>query len=287
MTYENRDYAKRDGYPDQSWTRAVQWIVIANVVVFLATFLGARSSVGNRELFNLLALVPYEVTSGHRIWQLLTYAFVHENPFQLIVNMYILWVAGRHLEFLYGPWRFLRFYLGAALFSSLLYVAFAYYQPAIRAAPMLGASGAAMAVLVVYASYHPGDKILLYLLYEVPIWLGVIVMVGTDLAIVAQAGESGRVAAGCYVAGAAFGFGWHKLGDKLDAILQRIPARTPAVRVTRRSSPLPPAPVKTTSALEAELDDVLRKLHEKGMGGLSEDDKGVLERASKHYRGER
>jgi membrane associated rhomboid family serine protease len=289
MSYENRDYAKRDGSPDQTWTRGVQWLVIANVTIFLASFLATKAAgLGPRDVYDLLALVPNRTFHDHRVWQVLTYAFVHDlqNPFHLILNMYILWVAGRDLEFLYGTPRFLKFYFSAAAFSSLLYLLLSALVPQLRSVPLLGASGAAMAVLVVYASYHPGDRILLYLLFEVPIWAGVLVMIGMDLMLVSHSNEGGGFAAGCYVAGAAFGYGAHRLRDHIESVFARTPARTTTTtRTTKRPSApaAPAAPPPTT--LEAELDEVLKKIHEKGMGGLTDDEKGILERASRHYRG--
>ena len=291
MSFDNRDYARRDAYPDQGWTRAVQWLVIANVAVYLALFLATKSpaaGVGAHEIYGLFALVPSEALHGHRFWQVLTYAFVHDlqNPFHLIVDMYLLWVAGRDLEFMYGTARFLRFYFAASIFTALLYLSIAALHPQIRDVPLLGASGAVMAVLVVYASYHPGDKILLYLIYEVPIWLGVVVMLGTDLLVVGYSTEARSIAGGCALAGAAFGLGWHRLSHHLEAVLSRVPAPPPPRAVKRIPSP-PSPPPSTTAALEAELDDVLRKLHAKGMGGLTDDEKGVLDRASRHYRAKR
>ncbi len=291
MSFENRDYAKRDTYPDQGWTRAVKWLVVANVAVFLGSFLAtqAATDVGPHEVYGVLGLVPRELVHGLRAWQLVTYAFVHDlrNPFHLIINMYILWVAGRGLEFIYGIRRFVTFYFLAALFSGVVYLALAVTIPECRGVPLYGASGAVMAVLVVYASYHPGDKILLFLLFDVPIWIGVAAMVGIDLMVVSHASEGGGIAAGCHVAGAAFGFLFHRFRDRLEALLERVPARVPAVRVNVRpaSSASAPPPGATSSVLEAQLDQVLKKIHEKGMSDLTDDEKGVLDRASKHYRG--
>jgi membrane associated rhomboid family serine protease len=293
MSFENRDYAKRDSYPDQGWTRAVKWLVIANIAFFLGTFLATRASpeIGPREIYGALGLVPGELVHRLRLWQLLTYAFVHDlaNPFHLIINMYILWVAGRGLEFIYGIRRFVTFYFLAALFSAVVYLGLALMIPECRGLPLYGASGAVMAVLVVYASYHPGDRILLFLLFDVPIWIGVAAMVGIDLMVVSHASEGGGVAAGCHVAGAAFGFVFHHFRDRIETLLERVPARVPAVRINVRpaSSAAAPPAGSTSSALEAELDQVLKKIHEKGMGDLTDDEKGVLDRASKHYRGKR
>jgi membrane associated rhomboid family serine protease len=290
MSFDNRDYAKRDAYPDQGWTRAVQWLVVANVAVYLLAFLATKSQPGAsaRDVYGLVALVPADVLHGHRLWQVLTYAFVHDlqNPFHLILDMYLLWVAGRDLEFMYGTARFLRFYAAAAIFTAALYLVIAVTHPEIRSTPLFGSSGAVMAVLVVYASYHPGDKILLFLIYEVPIWVGVIVMLATDLAVLGYSTEARATAGGCALGGAAFGFAWHRLSHHLEAAFARVPASVPAHAPRRIVSP-PASPPSTTAALEAELDDVLRKLHAKGMGGLTDDEKGVLERASKHYRAKR
>lgn len=291
MPFENRDYAKRDGHPDQTWTPGVQGLVVANVALYLVAFLATKAVVGFgvRDLYELFALVPDRAFHDHRVWQVLTYAFVHDqkNPFHLILNMYILWVAGRDLELRYGLSRFLKFYCAAAAFTSLLYLALSAIVPDLRHMPLFGASGAALAVLLVHASYHPGDKILLYLIFEVPIWAGVLVMIGMDLLLVSHSSEGAGFAAGCFMAGAALAFFGHKLREHLEAVFARAPVRTGAApaRVAAKRAPSP-ASSPDTADLEAELDVVLMKIHEKGMGGLTDDEKGILERASKHYRGE-
>src|SRR5690349_21159033 len=102
MPFENRDYARREAVSDQGWTRGVQWLVAANVAVFLGSFLATKAGTGAgpREVYDLFALVPDRAVEDHRLWQVLTYSLVHDlqNPFHLILDMYILWVVGRDGE---------------------------------------------------------------------------------------------------------------------------------------------------------------------------------------------
>ncbi len=93
----------------------VKNLLIINVLVFLLTqALGARGI----DLDNYLAL-HYWQSPKFKWWQLVTHMFMHGNWGHIFFNMFALWMFGRILENMWGPKRFLIFYLvcgvGAAL----------------------------------------------------------------------------------------------------------------------------------------------------------------------------
>jgi membrane associated rhomboid family serine protease len=278
---EYRDYyAAKDAYPyTDGWTPAVLAIVCANVVVYIAMHVAVKAGVTTApELYSLFAFVPDRaLVHGHRFWQLVTYAFLHDlgNPFHLLLNMYMLWIAGRELEFLYGKLRFVRFYVAAAIVGALVYALSTVPFAEDVDVPMLGASGAVMAVLVVYALYHPNDRFLLFFLLDVPVWAGVALLVAMDVSMAFKLAPAHGVAAACHLGGAAFGLAYWRFGDRTEALVEarRVPHE--------RSSRADPEP---GSKLEDDLDQVLRKLHASGMQSLTPEERAILERASKHYR---
>jgi membrane associated rhomboid family serine protease len=283
---EYRDYyAPKDAYPyNDGWTPVVLALVLGNVLAYILQHVLARTHVlAPAEIMDLFACVPARVAHDHRYWQLVTYAFLHDpaNPFHLVVNMYMLWVGGRELEFMYGRARFLRFYLLAAVIGALVYMAtIPFGEDAM--VPMLGASGAVMAVLVVYAFYHPNDKLLLGFFLEVPMWLGVSFLVALDLGLAFGVAPSHGVASACHLGGAAFGIAYWRWGNRAEAVLER-----DRVEEDERPAVRAPASAPRKGNLEDELDQVLRKLHASGMDSLTTDEKAVLDRASKHYREKR
>ncbi len=104
------------------------------------------------------------VASHFRLWQLLSYGFVHGSFMHLFLNMYALWLFGWVLEANLGTQRFLAVYLscivGAGLFHLLVQQVL--LQKGIAAAPVIGASGGTFGVLMAFAYLYPDSR--LYLL---------------------------------------------------------------------------------------------------------------------------
>ena len=76
----------------------VQWLIIANVVAFLA-----QGAVGAPlvEWFALWPGEPGAVLSAP--WTLLTYGFLHAGVTHLLFNMFALWMFGSDVERVFGP----------------------------------------------------------------------------------------------------------------------------------------------------------------------------------------
>jgi len=89
----------------------VKNIIIINVLVFLLTYaLGTRGI----NLDDSLAL-HYWQSPLFRWWQPLTHMFMHGSIGHIFFNMFALWMFGRILENIWGPKRFLLFYLVCGL----------------------------------------------------------------------------------------------------------------------------------------------------------------------------
>lgn len=63
-----------------------------------------------------------------KAWQLVTHLFMHGSIMHLLGNMFALWLFGSTLENLWGPKRFLIFYLVCGLGAALLHLGFLYYE---------------------------------------------------------------------------------------------------------------------------------------------------------------
>lgn len=61
-------------------------------------------------------------------WQLLTHMFMHGSFLHLLGNMFVLWMFGSILENLWGPKRFLVFYLVCGFGAALLHLGFLFYE---------------------------------------------------------------------------------------------------------------------------------------------------------------
>ena len=88
---------------------AVIFLIIANVAVFLLQNLSQEVLEG---LFALWPLRPIDPRWHFQIWQIVTYAFLHDthNMAHLVFNMLGLWVFGTGIEQYVGPRRLLPAY---------------------------------------------------------------------------------------------------------------------------------------------------------------------------------
>ncbi len=82
---------------------AVQWLLIANGLVFLLQ----QFLPGWFEL--QFGLVPSQVVGRFHVWQLGTYLFLHGSLFHLLMNLFTLWMFGKELEALWGTKEFLKY----------------------------------------------------------------------------------------------------------------------------------------------------------------------------------
>ncbi len=63
-----------------------------------------------------------------RPWQLVTHLFMHGSLMHIFSNMFALWMFGSILENLWGPQRFLVFYLICGLGAAMLHLGFLWYE---------------------------------------------------------------------------------------------------------------------------------------------------------------
>ena len=108
----------------QSLPTVTKNILIINIVLFGATWLFERQGI---DLTNILGL-HYFKAPDFKPYQFITYMFMHGGFMHIFFNMYAVFMFGSILEQVWGPKRFLFYYiftgLGAAAIQLLVY----YYQ---------------------------------------------------------------------------------------------------------------------------------------------------------------
>ena len=150
---------------------AVKTLIVANVVVFALQWL-SRDSLG--ALFALYPLEPDQLGRSHfHIWQLVTYAFLHDisNPFHILFNMYGVWMFGTMIERYVGPARLFTLYFASVLSAALtqLIVPSLLGEPL---APVEGASGGVFGLLLAFALLFPRQRLMLLIPpVPMPAWL--------------------------------------------------------------------------------------------------------------------
>src|SRR5260370_15098296 len=90
---------------------AIRNLVLACVGVFLIqTLLELFNPAGYRLMIREFGLVPLAVTHGLRVWQPVTYIFLHGGLWHILLNMLFLWMFGADLERALGTHRFYTYF---------------------------------------------------------------------------------------------------------------------------------------------------------------------------------
>jgi hypothetical protein len=199
--------------------------------------------------------------------------------------MLFLWWFGQTLELMYGSREFLLFYLTAALIASLAFIGLDLFTGVMGTA--IGASGAVMGVIMLYACYYPRQTIRIMFIIPVEIrWL-VLFYVIYDLhpVLLALAGDRmyTGIAHAAHLGGLAFGFAYWKQQWRLEPLLERFPRFRKSVRAWRSGLKVVRPPERQNTA-DDEVDRILAKISDQGVDSLTDKEKRALERASQRYR---
>lgn len=158
-------------------------LLIVNIVAFLLTFLMGKDASGGYVLNDIFGL-HFFLASDFRIYQLFTYMFMHGGFEHIIFNMFALWMFGCVVERVWGPKKFLFYYItcgiGAGLFQEAAqYVTYlvqdlgAYEMVNTGTARIamgeylnmwttVGASGAIYAILLAFGMIYPNERIFIF-----------------------------------------------------------------------------------------------------------------------------
>ena len=204
-------------------------LLIINVLAFLAYLVLSYRGIDLNNIFGL----HFFLASKFHIYQLFTYMFMHANFEHVFFNMFALWMFGCVMERVWGPKKFLFYYIfcgiGAGIvqeiaqyvslysmlssqpgvgFTSLFTTVWssASLADSLNAWTTVGASGAIYAILLAFGMSFPEERIFIFPL-PVPIeakWF-VIIYVGIELAM-ALGSPGDNVAHFAHLGGAFFGF---------------------------------------------------------------------------------
>jgi membrane associated rhomboid family serine protease len=103
----------------------VKNLLILNGLMFLAQVVAEKSFGINLE--DSLGL-RYPGSMAFRPWQFITYMFLHGNLMHLAFNMFALWMFGYALENIWGPKRFLVYYLITGVGAALVHYVVIHFQ---------------------------------------------------------------------------------------------------------------------------------------------------------------
>ncbi len=180
----------------------IKQLMIANAVVFVLDLLLKE------QLQFLGGVRPLLFWQQGHLWTPFTYMWLHAGLAHIAMNMFILWSFGSQLALLWGPSRFLRYYLfcgvGAGVVIAILPVLFyaiGLAHPIELTIPTVGASGAIYGVILAYSLTWPNRTLMLIFppvafraIWMIPVMFLMTVMFGG--ANISHTGHLGGVLAG-------------------------------------------------------------------------------------------
>ncbi|WP_036879690.1 rhomboid family intramembrane serine protease [Xylanibacter oryzae] len=202
-------------------------LLIINVIAFIASFVLKRVGI---DLDNILGL-HFFMASDFHLYQLITYMFMHGGIQHIVFNMFALWMFGCVIENVWGPKKFLFYYIlcgiGAGVMQEIAQLVSFYFiatgashvssisdliligqtnANALNAWTTIGASGAVYAILLAFGMLFPEEKLFIFPL-PIPIkakWFVIFYVVIELVSALATPGD--QVAHFAHLGGMLFGF---------------------------------------------------------------------------------
>lgn len=268
-------------------TPVVKRLIIANVVVFFAGML-IDALLGDGSFFQWFAFHPGRFLT--KPWGVLTYMFVHDGFWHILLNMLVLFFFGPPLEALWGGRHFIKYYLVCGLGGVAL--SFAFSQ-----AGLVGASAAMYGLMLAFAMNWPTAPIYVWGIFPVQArWLVAFLFVVSLLSAFGDPGMGGGVSHLAHLGGLAAGFAFLKLDWRPAAKLDRLKRATRVRRLAivprdegeEEAQRAPSTGSSWTRVDERRLldavDRVLDKISAEGMSSLTSEERRLLDEVSRRHR---
>lgn len=256
-------------------------LLISLIAVSVLQFVGNLLLEGGvTEFFGLSRL---GLSRGY-IWQPVSYIWLHGGLLHLLLNLLGLYVFGRDLEQVIGSRSFLRLFIGSGLAGGLGWIVLSGSTGAV----CIGASGAVFGILGAFTAFYPERRITLLVFFVLPVtlaakWLALGLAVFTLFSLM---GGGGQVAHAAHLAGGVVGYIYARQRQGLGwlpyvgggSFFKKLRMRRSRRRFTMMhdNEDLPPSP--------EIIDEILEKLHRRGLRSLTERERRILDRASRHMR---
>ena len=202
-------------------------LLIINLIAFFATFVLQLRGV---DLANVGGL-HFFMASDFHLYQLVTYLFLHANFMHILSNMFGLWMFGCVIENVWGPKKFLFYYISCGIGAGLLqeiaqlgsfYMMISEQDPSVsfgeifaigqqlshqlNAWTTIGASGAVYAVILAFGMTFPNERLFI-IPFPFPIKAKWFVLFYVAIEFFSALGSSGDgVAHTAHLGGMLFGF---------------------------------------------------------------------------------
>ena len=243
---------KKDFYGNK---QNVQFSIVNILILFNLIFYFLTNSLNSNAIISVFGIN----SNNFYIWQLFSYMFLHVGFIHIFFNMFLLWMFGRQMEYLWGPTKFLIYYfitgIGSGFFIWLL-----------SDSITIGASGSIMAILFAYGYLYPNRTLLFYFI-PMKAKYCIFILIITELSQELFKNPSDNISHVGHLGGMFVGYLYLRYEKK---ILSSIPF----IKIKKVKN-------KVQNENVNNIDIILDKLKLEGWDGLTDDEKSQLYRASK------
>ena len=267
-------------------------LLVVNAICFIIQLIALRIPQGWEIEQNYFALSLYGL-EHYRIWQFLTFQFMHASWLHLIFNCLAIFFFGRSVETVLGRSRFLALYLSSGIIGGVVQMVFALKFPSFGGA-VVGASAGAAGLIAAFAVLNWEERFTL-LIYFIPVamcgrtlfWasIGVTIICGfIPNTGVANAAHLGGILTGFLYVRQIVQGRWRLPQWKLPA-RRRSPPREFVVTGAgkkpfwRPAADKPDEDLPADEFLQREVDPILDKISAHGIHSLTNREREVLEKA--------
>jgi membrane associated rhomboid family serine protease len=302
MSIYERDYKTR--FTTNLQDNALVMLITINLVVFvLFTFINVfyyfsyPKQIADVRFYNdiyvNLALPANFNEFIKKPWTLITHMFYHQGLWHILGNMLWLWMFGYIFHDLAGNKRIIPVFIYGALGGAIAFMLAYNFIPTLKTvnANMVGASGGIMAIVVGTTILAPDYRIFPMLNGGIPLWVLTLIYLIMDLALIPVGNTGGHIA---HLAGGFTGFlfiffmrrgsdwstGMNNFFDWVNNLFNPDkPKKKIKDELFYKAGRKPYS--KTSNLTEQRIDEILDKIHQKGYPSLTDEEKELLNKASK------
>lgn len=247
-------------------TSVVKWLLIANVAIYV---IGRLFDPTERFLVPYFSVSTVTLGQSFQLWRIISYQFLHSNIRigHIFGNMLILFFFGPMLEQLWGSKRFLQFYLVCGAMGGIFYPILVFFN-VLGPGYLIGASGAIFGMLAAGGILFPRMRVYIMGIFPIPLGViaGILALISILTLLDAHGDNRGGEAA--HIAGMAAGAVYVLWGP----LMQRMRLKQKQGRWENK--------IIEQRDFQREVDRILTKVHNSGVGSLTRNEKNILREAT-------
>lgn len=247
----------------------VKLIIVVSIISVIVMLMKFADAGFYKTIIEQLALFSNFKIFNYRIWQFVSYSFLHADVMHLLFNMLMLYLFSMLFFTFFNNKQFLKAYFLGGIAAGFFYFLVANIIG--LQSYVVGASGAVMAVFFTVVGYKPDMRVNV-IITTIPIYYIALLSLGLDLFQLFFDNAGGHLA---HIGGSIFGFCYGKyLGGFSVSSLKK-----PKVKTNLRTVHNKINQTKNNSAdnsVQKQIDVILDKISKSGYDSLTKEEKEFL-----------